>query len=147
MQDKTFSKAVDRARLALVDRGLIAGSEDIELSAVLTEAEYSGGSVALGAAIAVCSSARGFRLDAYTSFTGDINLKGDEWVVQRVEGIQAKLQAAQESGCRRVFLPKDNEADIPPDVNNRLTIIPVSSIADVLARLLLHSGPAANETL
>jgi len=141
----TFASAVERARLALVSKGFLPPSHDVLLTVDLTEAEYSGGSVALAAAIAMYSSAGSRYVDPYTAFTGDINFRDSEWFVQSVEDIAQKLQAATQAGCRRVFLPQDNEPDVPAEVHRRLKIILVRDITEVLLTLLLPThGPKAD---
>ncbi len=111
--EATFSDAVRRAHDDLVTRRWLSSSQDVVLSAELTDAEYSGSSIALGAAMAIVSAARDSVLDCYTAFTGDINLQGQEWRIRRVEGIEEKLQAAANAGCRRVVIPAENEHDVP----------------------------------
>jgi len=62
-------------------------------------------------------------------------LYDNSWKVQHVSGIREKLQAAVDAGCRRVFLPQDNSADVPMEIGEQLDIIPVSEITDVLLHL------------
>lgn len=131
----SFETAAERARLALVNRGFLSNSQDVLLTLNLTEAEYSGGSIALATALAVYSMVRNYFIDPYTAFTGDINFKGGNWVLQAVEGIPQKLQAALDAGCRRVFLPKDNEPDVPPKFRELLNLVYVNDITEVLSRL------------
>lgn len=141
----TFASAVERARLALVNKGFLSPSHDVLLTVDLTEAEYSGGSVALAATIAIYSSSGSRYVDPYTAFTGDINFRNGGWFVQGVEGIAQKLQAATQAGCRRVFLPQDNEPDIPAEFHTKLKIIPVKDITEVLLSMLLPMhGPKAD---
>ena len=141
----TFVSAVERARLALVNRGQLPSSCDVLMTVDLTEAEYSGSSIALAAAIAMYSSAGNRYVDPYTAFTGDVNFRDGEWFVQGVEGITQKLQAAIQAGCRRVFLPQDNELDVPAEFRSRLKIIPVRDVTEVLLTLLLPiHGPKAD---
>jgi len=51
--EATFSDAVRRAHDDLVTRRWLSPTQDVVLSAELTEATYSGSSIALGAAMAV----------------------------------------------------------------------------------------------
>jgi ribonuclease HIII len=143
----TFVSAVERARLALVNKRFLPASYDVLLTVDLTEAEYSGGSIALGAAMAMYSSARRLCVDPYTAFTGDINFQDGDWVLQGVDGIAQKLQAALDSGCRRVFLPRDNESDVPAELRKRMKIVPVRGMTEVLVTLLLPLGGPRSDTL
>jgi hypothetical protein len=122
--DETFRSAVDRACGALKSRGFLSTTQDVMFSANLTDATYSGSSIALGAAMAMFSSGRGWQFDVYTAFTGDINIKDHQWRVVRVEGIPEKLQAARQSGIRRVVLPRENEPDVPAACKSTLDIMP-----------------------
>ena len=143
----TFVTAVERARLALNNRGFLPPSHDVLLTVDLTEAEYSGGSVALAAAIAMYSSASNRYVDPYTAFTGDVNFRGGEWFVQGVEGIPQKLQAAIQAGCRTVFLPQDNEPDVPAEFRSRLKVVLVRDITEVLLTLLLPMRGPKTDTI
>jgi predicted S18 family serine protease len=81
--------------------------------------------------------------DPYTAFTGDINLDGQEWAIKPVSGVSQKIVAAKRAGCRRVFIPSLNCAEVtaPPDVK----IFGVDSLTDLFIQLrpgrqLLPSG-------
>jgi ribonuclease HIII len=142
----TFSSAVDRACGALRSRGFLSTTQDVMFSADLTDAIYSGSSIALGAAMAMFSSGRGWQFDPYTAFTGDINIKDHQWRVLRVEGIPEKLQAARRRGIRRVVLPFENEPDIPAVCRNVLDIVLVDDINEVLSKLTLPQSASLEDT-
>ena len=115
--------------------GFIKPKDDVLCTLDLTEAEYSGDSIALPASIAIFSAAKGIKIDVYTAFSGNINLSDRQWVIKSVSGIPQKLQAASAYGCRRIFLPKENEVDVRQvDVGN-LEIIFVSNLMEVLLKL------------
>jgi ribonuclease HIII len=143
----TYVSAVERARLALVGKSYIPESQDVILSAEMTEAEYSGGSIALGASMAIYSSACKCYLDPYTAFTGDINLQENDFIIKRVEGIQQKLQAAKEAGCRRIFIPLDNKPDVESEYSKQLKIVFVKDITEVLVNLFHNVNNALSDTL
>ena len=138
----TFTSAVQRAHGALQSRGFLSATSDVIFSADLTDATYSGSSITLAAALAMFSTAREWRFDPYTAFTGDIDIRDGQWHVLRVDGIPEKLAAAQRSGIRRVILPRQNENDAPK--RSGLDLIFVDDIGQVLNRLVLpqHSLPA-----
>lgn len=130
-----FKSAIERAKQCLVGDGFIKPNDDVLYTLDLTEAEYSGDSIALPAAIAMFSAAKGIKIDAYTAFSGNINLSDRQWVIKGVTGIPQKLQAALAYGCRRVFLPKENEADVRPGDTGDLDVIFVSNLMEVLLKL------------
>ena len=64
--------------------------------------------------------------------TGEISLSG---LVLPVGGIKEKVLAAHRAGIRRIILPKPNEKDlkdVPEEVRDDLTVIPVERIEEVL---------------
>jgi ATP-dependent Lon protease len=64
--------------------------------------------------------------------TGEITLRGE---VLPIGGLKEKLLAAQRGDIRIVLIPEENSkdlADIPDNVKNRIEIIPVKWIDQVL---------------
>ena len=73
------------------------------------------------------------------AMTGEITLRGR---VLAIGGLKEKLLAALRSGIKTVLIPAENEkdlADIPANVRDALTIIPVSTADEVLKHAL--AGP------
>lgn len=66
--------------------------------------------------------------------TGELSLRG---VVLPVGGIKEKILAARQAGMSSVLLPARNmpdvETDIPAKLREELSIVPCSSMEDVLA--------------
>jgi ATP-dependent Lon protease len=61
-----------------------------------------------------------------------------------VSGIHAKIRAAYEAGVKEVLLPADNvkdTADLPQYVKEAVSLFPVNSLDQVIARALL-AAPA-----
>ncbi len=70
------------------------------------------------------------------AMTGEITLRGR---VLPIGGLKEKLLAALRGNLKTVLIPKDNEkdlAEIPDNVKRHLTIIPVSTVDDVLKQAL-----------
>ena len=70
------------------------------------------------------------------AMTGEITLRGR---VLPIGGLKEKLLAALRGGIKTVLIPEENEkdlADLPDNVRQGLTIIPVATIEQVLARAL-----------
>jgi ATP-dependent Lon protease len=68
--------------------------------------------------------------------TGEITLRGR---VLPIGGLKEKLLAALRGGIKTVLIPEENEkdlVDLPENVKQGLTIVPVSTIEQVLARAL-----------
>ncbi|PWR04189.1 endopeptidase La [Meridianimarinicoccus roseus] len=72
------------------------------------------------------------------AMTGEVTLRGN---VLAIGGLKEKLLAALRGGITTVFIPQDNEKDlrdIPDNVKDGLTIIPVSHVREVLAKALVR---------
>ncbi|MBU1140891.1 MAG: endopeptidase La [Firmicutes bacterium] len=68
--------------------------------------------------------------------TGEITLRG---YVLPIGGLKEKSIAAHRSGLKVILIPKDNEKDIediPQEVRDALTIIPVENVMDVFQYIL-----------
>ena len=66
------------------------------------------------------------------AMTGEVSLRG---VVTPIGGLPEKLMAASRAGIQTVFIPMENEDDldeVPQEVKDKLTIIPVSDVTEVL---------------
>lgn len=143
---ETFYSAVNRAREALLSWGGLGANQDVIFSTENTDAIYSGSSIALAAAMAIYSSAKGWQFDPYTAFTGDINISDSQWRILRVDGIREKFAAAQRAGIRRIVLPRQNENDVPDD-HHGLDLILVDNINEVLNKLFLPQDSLPADTL
>ena len=78
-------------------------------------------------------------VDSSFAMTGEVSLRG---VVMPIGGLPEKLMAAQRSGVKTVFIPKDNVndlKDVPKEVKDKLTIIPVSLVSEVLKQTKIIS--------
>jgi len=70
--------------------------------------------------------------------TGEITLRGE---VLPIGGLKEKLLAAHRGGISTVLIPQENEkdlAEIPRNIKDKLTIVPVKWIDEVLERALQH---------
>jgi ATP-dependent Lon protease len=101
-----------------------------------------GPSAGITIASALVSTLTGRKIDRRLAMTGEITLRGE---VMAIGGLKEKLLAAQAAGIRSVVLPKLNRrdlVDIPASAHKGLTLHPVESMDDVLARVLLPAGRA-----
>ncbi|MGB1919749.1 MAG: endopeptidase La [Candidatus Puniceispirillales bacterium] len=72
------------------------------------------------------------------AMTGELTLRGR---VLPIGGLKEKLLAAVRAGIKTAIIPKDNVkdlADVPENVKNSLTIIPVQMIDEVLIQALVE---------
>jgi ATP-dependent Lon protease len=97
-----------------------------------------GPSAGVTMATALASSYVGKPVRSDTAMTGEISLSG---LVLPVGGIKEKVLAAHRAGIRRIILPKPNEKDlkdVPQEVRDDLTVIPVERIEEVLRLAFDH---------
>jgi ATP-dependent Lon protease len=75
-------------------------------------------------------SGKGAKADV--AMTGEVTLRGQ---VLPIGGVKMKVLAAHRGGIRTVILPKLNEDDLddlPPEIREEMTFVPVSRIDEVL---------------
>lgn len=85
---------------------------------------------------ALSSLVTGKAVDTDYAMTGEVSLRGG---VMPIGGLPEKLMAAQRAGITKVFIPKENVEDledVADEVKEKLEIIPVERVTDVLKRVL-----------
>jgi ATP-dependent protease La len=90
---------------------------------------------------ALASLITGIKVDSRLAMTGEITLRG---AVLPIGGLKEKLIAAQRAGIKKALIPKDNVIDlkdVPEEVKEELTIVPVETVEDVLKETLGISLP------
>ncbi|CUX36635.1 endopeptidase La [Clostridium sp. C105KSO13] len=96
---------------------------------------------------ALASLVTGIKVDPKLAMTGEITLRG---VVMPIGGLKEKLLAAQRAGITRALIPNENIGDlrdVPEEVKDQITIIPVETIEDVLRETLGISMPRSEQML
>lgn len=86
---------------------------------------------------ALASLFAGRAVNKDVAMTGEITLRG---VVLPIGGLKEKTLAALNAGITKVLIPKLNEKDIgelPTQVREGLTIVPVENVDEVIAHALL----------
>ena len=99
-----------------------------------------GPSAGVGICTALVSVLTGIPVCCDVAMTGEITLRGE---VLPIGGLKEKLLAAVRGGLGRVLIPQENVrdlAEIPDNIKNKLEIIPVKWIDQVL-ELALESKP------
>jgi len=101
-----------------------------------------GPSAGIGMFTAILSALTGIPVKCSVAMTGEITLRGR---VLPIGGLKEKLLAAHRGGIKTVLIPQDNEkdlADIPDNVKEGITIIPVSTVDEVIAHALVEAPVA-----
>ncbi len=113
-------------------------SYDIHVQFVQTPGGVEGDSASVSVAVSVISAMEGIPIDQTVAMTGSLSVRGE---VLPVGGVTSKIEAAIDSGIKKVIIPKSNMHDIyiSKDRLKRIKIIPVSNIAEVLQNALKES--------
>ena len=96
-----------------------------------------GPSAGIAIATAVVSAIRKERVDNFLAMTGELSIRGG---VKPVGGIAAKIEAAHQAGCRRVFIPKENWQERFNNYAEGFEVIAVESLTEVLAEALMSDS-------
>ena len=81
---------------------------------------------------ALASLITGKAVDTCCAMTGEVSLRGG---VMPIGGLPEKLMAAQRAGIKKVYIPYDNIEDlddVAEEVKEKLDIVPVKKVMDVL---------------
>ena len=97
-----------------------------------------GPSAGVGMCTALVSALTDVPVKSDVAMTGEITLRGE---VLPIGGLKEKLLAAHRGGISMVLIPQENErdlAEIPKNIKDKLTIVPVKWIDEVLEHALQH---------
>ena len=86
---------------------------------------------------ALASLFTGVKVDPHIAMTGEVSLRGN---VMPIGGLTEKLMAALRAGVKKVYIPDKNVEDledVPEEVKDALTIIPVKRVKDVLKECIV----------
>lgn len=87
---------------------------------------------------ALVSALTNIPVKSEVAMTGEITLRGE---VLPIGGLKEKLLAAHRGGITTILIPQENEKDlveIPKNIKDKLTILPVKWIDEVLQHALQH---------
>jgi ATP-dependent Lon protease len=97
-----------------------------------------GPSAGVGMCTSLVSALCDIPVKSDVAMTGEITLRGE---VLPIGGLKEKLLAAHRGGITKVLIPQENEkdlAEIPKNIKDKLTIVPVKWIDEVLQQALTH---------
>ncbi|MBI5871631.1 ATP-dependent protease LonB [archaeon] len=111
---------------------------DIFTQFIQTTEGVEGDSASIAVATSIISALKNIPVRQDTAMTGSLSVRGE---VLAVGGITAKVEAAIEAGISYILVPKANKDDIiiPKEKMEKIKIIPVANIKEVLAHAL--TGP------
>ena len=105
-----------------------------------------GPSAGVGMVTSIVSTMTGVPIRREVAMTGEVTLRGR---VLPIGGLKEKLLAALRGGIETVLIPQENEkdlADIPQNIKDGLTIVPVSHVDEVLRLALTEPLSAIDWT-
>ncbi len=117
----------------------IKETKDIHVQFLQTYEGVEGDSASIAVATSVISALKHIPVRQDTAMTGSLSVRGE---VLPIGGASAKVEAAIDAGLKQVLVPKANMQDIVVDKNrlNKIKIIPVSNIKEVLKVVLVWKG-------
>ena len=114
----------------------VLADHDLHIHVPAGAVPKDGPSAGITLTTALASLVTGKAADTDIAMTGEVSLRGG---VMPIGGLPEKLMAAQRAGIKRVFIPEDNLEDledVADEVKEKLEIIPVKKVTDVLKRVL-----------
>ena len=126
-----------RAAVLGIDENFYQNS-DVHIHVPEGATPKDGPSAGIAMCAALVSALTKIPVRANVAMTGEITLRGE---VLPIGGLKEKLLAAHRGGIQTVLIPADNEKDlveIPKNIKDKLTILPVKWIDEVLALALRH---------
>ena len=127
--------AISLVKAMLPDQAGALDDHDLHIHVPDGATPKDGPSAGITLTTALASLVTGVPVPPEVAMTGEVSLQGD---VNPIGGLPEKLMAAQRSGVKRVFIPRDNTddlKDVAEEVRQALQITPVSSVEEVLAAL------------
>ena len=135
----TARGSADNMRALLSGLGFALGQRNLHIN-FPGGMPVDGPSAGVAMTIAAVSALTGQPVDGAAAMTGEISVQGR---VKPVGGVPAKVEAARAAGCRRVFVPAENEAEARQVEG--IEIIPVTEVRHALRELLLPATALAEE--
>jgi len=138
---KNIAKEAVQNVSALIKKvtGQDISNTDIHIQFIGTYEGVEGDSASISIATAVLSAVQNIPVDQTIAMTGSLSVRGD---VLPVGGVTYKIEAAAQAGLKAVIIPKSNMGDviIENEFRDKIRIIPVSTIDEVLEHSLVGSG-------
>jgi Lon-like ATP-dependent protease len=129
-------EAVDNVSAVLKKHvGKDISTYDIHIQFLQTYEGVEGDSASISVATVVISALENIPIKQDIAMTGSLSVRGE---VLPVGGVTQKVEAAVESGIKKILIPRANMEDLvlSDDVKKKVKIIPVSNISQVLKESL-----------
>lgn len=96
-----------------------------------------GPSAGVAITLAIVSCLTGRTIPQNIAVTGEVSIQGK---TKAVGGVFEKIYGARQAGVTRVFVPKENEKDIPVDLDD-IEVIPVTTVREIVDLALAPAKP------
>ena len=119
-------------------QALAFADHDLHIHVPAGAVPKDGPSAGITLVTALASLVTGKAVGTEYAMTGEVSLRGG---VMPIGGLPEKLMAAQRAGIQKVFIPYDNIEDledVADEVKQKLEIIPVKKVTDVLDQVLTN---------
>ncbi len=141
-----MKESIEAAMTVVRSRAKVLGIEenfhqklDVHIHVPEGATPKDGPSAGVGMCTALVSALTDIPVHKDVAMTGEITLRGE---VLPIGGLKEKLLAAHRGGIEKVLIPSDNEKDlveIPKNIKDKLTIVPVKWIDEILDHSLVHT--------
>ena len=125
--------ALSLTKAAFPEKAELFRENDLHIHVPAGSVPKDGPSAGVTLTTALASLVTGRVVDPHIAMTGEVSLRG---AVSPIGGLPEKLMAAQRAGVTKVFIPKSNLfdlKDVASEVKEKLEIVPVSTVTDLLA--------------
>ncbi len=149
---EVMQESIQAAATVVRSRAKVLGIEedfyqklDIHIHVPEGATPKDGPSAGVGMCAALVSAITNIPVRSDVAMTGEITLRGE---VLPIGGLKEKLLAAHRGGIATVIIPQENEkdlAEIPKNIKDKLHIVPVRWIDQVLEYSLQHMPVPAAE--
>ncbi len=114
-------------------------NHDVHVQFIGTYDGVEGDSASISIATAVISALEDVPVDQTIAMTGSLSVRGQ---VLPVGGVTAKIEAAAESGLKKVLIPKANQFDVVLEERyiGKIEIVPVTNMGEVLSHALVNGS-------
>ena len=132
--------AVSLVKSMFPDKVSLFEENDLHIHVPEGAVPKDGPSAGITMTTALASLVSGNAVAPAIAMTGEVSLRG---VVTPIGGLPEKLMAASRAGIQTVFIPAENEDDldeVPQEVKDKLTIIPVADVTEVLKKTGVLEG-------
>ncbi len=141
-----MKESIEAAMTVVRSRAKVLGVEedfyqklDVHIHVPEGATPKDGPSAGVGMCTALVSALTDIPVKSDVAMTGEITLRGE---VLPIGGLKEKLLAAHRGGISKVLIPQENEkdlAEIPKNIKDKLTIVPVKWIDEVMQHALVHA--------